>query len=115
MPTAAAATWPACCAFSALALWCVGALVASGTLGAWVQLGSVAALWGSAYGRTLLVKLGAVALVFAAGAYNWRRISPTLGDAAARLRRSAALELALGAFVLAVTAVLVATPPPGAE
>jgi len=65
-------------------------------------------------GRTLLVKIGVLTVVFGTGAYNWLRVRPALGTEAAgsRLRRSAILELAVGAIVLAVTAVLVATPPP---
>jgi putative copper export protein len=41
-------------------------------------------------------------------------VRPALGDDAgtARLRRSAAAELAVGALVLLATAVLVATPTP---
>jgi putative copper export protein len=83
-------------------------------MAAWFHLGSVGALTTSAYGRTLLVKLALLALVVATGAYNWRRVRPNLVDGcgARRLRRSAWVELAVGAAVLAVTAVLVATPLP---
>ena len=56
----------------------------------------------------------AVQSVVLLGAVNWRLLRPSLGDvgAAYRLRRSAVAELVMGAIVLAVTAVLVATPPP---
>lgn len=52
--------------------------------------------------------------VFGTGAYNWLRVRPRLREetGARRLRRSGWAELAIGALVLAVTAVLVATPPP---
>ena len=72
------------------------------------------ATWESAYGRTLLLKLALLSAVFGTGAYNWLRVRPALGSevAAGRLRRSAALELAVGVVVLAVTAVLVATATP---
>lgn len=48
------------------------------------------------------------------GAYTWLRVKPTLGqvEGAHRVRRSALVELAVGIVVLAVTAVLVATPTP---
>jgi putative copper export protein len=48
------------------------------------------------------------------GAYNWRRMLPALGDEAGarQIRRTASIELAIGAVVLAVTATLVVTPPP---
>lgn len=73
------------------------------------------ALWQSRYGRTLLLKLAVLAGVAATGFYNWRRVRPALGDelGTARLRRSSAIELPIGLAVLLVTAVLVATPPPG--
>lgn len=101
-------------AFSPIALLFAGTVVATGILAAWLQLGAVSALWESAYGRTLLLKLGFLSVVFGTGAYNWLRVKPALGDAAAaaRLRRSAALEVAVGVVVLAVTAILVATATP---
>jgi putative copper export protein len=60
-----------------------------------------------------------VAVVFALGAWNWRRQRPTLGteDAALALRRSAKGELVAAVLVLTVTAILVSLPspkPPGA-
>lgn len=102
-------------AFSPVALVSAGVLSATGVFTAAVHLASVAALWQSAYGRTLLVKLALLTLVFATGAYNWKRVRPALGQeaAVARLRRSAGAELAVGIAVLLVTAVLVATSPPG--
>lgn len=101
-------------AFSPIALFFAGMVVATGILSAWLNLGSVPALWTTSYGRVLLFKLGVLSVVFAAGAYNWLRVRPALGtgESASRLRRSSALELAFGVLVLAVTAVLVATPPP---
>ncbi|MBV9880906.1 MAG: copper resistance protein CopC/CopD [Gemmatirosa sp.] len=106
-------------AFSPAALAFAALTVATGLFAAWLHLGAVSALWRSAYGRTLLVKLAALVVVAAFGAYNWRRLRPALGDAAlgdvadaSRLRRSATMELAFALLVLAVTAVLVATPTP---
>jgi putative copper export protein/methionine-rich copper-binding protein CopC len=101
-------------AFSATALAFAGALTLTGLFAAWLHMGSISALWESGYGRTLLVKLVVLSAVFGTGAYNWLKLKPALGDelGAARLRRSAAVEIAVGAVVLLVTAVLVATPPP---
>lgn len=101
-------------AFSPTALVFAGALTLTGVFSAWLHLESVAALWESAYGRTLLLKLGILSAVFATGAYNWLRLRPALGDDAAtqRLRRSATLEITVGVIVLLVTAVLVATATP---
>lgn len=101
-------------AFSPTALLFAGMVVGTGVFAAWLHLGSTPALWESSYGRTLLAKVAVLSIVFATGAYNWLRVKPVLGEefAAGRLRRSAAIELAAGAVVLAVTAALVATPTP---
>lgn len=101
-------------AFSPIALTFAAIVLLTGTVSAWLRLGSIPALWSSGYGRTLLVKLALLTGVVASGAYNWRRVRPSLGTevATARLRKSAAAELAIGALVVIVTAVLVATPTP---
>lgn len=101
-------------AFSPTALIFAGLTVATGVFAAWLHLGGVSALWESGYGRTLLLKLGALSGVFATGAYNWLRVKPRLGQdlATSRLRRSATAEIAVGAIVLAITAVLVASGTP---
>lgn len=101
-------------AFSPTALFFAGVVVATGVFSAWLHVGEVTALWTTGYGRTLLVKVGVLSLVFGTGAYNWLRVKPSLGSpaAAGRLRRSATVELAIAVLVLAVTAVLVATPLP---
>ncbi len=103
--------------FSPTALLFAGVVTITGAFAAWLHVGSLAALWQSAYGRTLLVKLAVLSGVVATGAYNYLRVRPTLahGDAscgASRLRRSATLELGIGIAVLVVTAILVATPTP---
>lgn len=98
--------------FSPLALIFAGTAAVTGLVSAWMQLGAVNALWTTRYGQVLLIKLALVILVVGAGAYNSYRVRPALGDEAggARIRRSAAVELMIAALVLAVTAVLVATP-----
>lgn len=72
-------------------------------------------LFQSSYGWTLAVKLGVMVIIAGLGAYNWRVAQPALRDSAGErpFRRSARLELAFGALLLAVTAVLVALPFPG--
>ena len=99
-------------AFSPTALLFAGVTAGTGLVAAWMHLGSVPALWETPYGRTLLIKLAVLSIVAGTGAYNWRRVRPALGDVAGagRVRRSATAELAVAALVLAVTAVLVATP-----
>jgi putative copper export protein/methionine-rich copper-binding protein CopC len=100
-------------AYSPTALLFAGVMVFTGVFAAWLHVGFTPALWESGYGRTLLLKVGVFSLVAVAGLYNWRRVRPGLGDqhGGDRIRRSATVELAVGAVVLVVTAVLVATPP----
>jgi copper transport protein len=104
-------------AFSPVALTCAGAVVITGVLAAKMHIGSFAALFGSSYGKTLLIKLAFVLLVVAGGAFNWLRMRNALsrqsGNAAINaFRRSAWFELSAGILVIAATAVLVATQPP---
>jgi putative copper export protein len=101
--------------FSPIALVSALLLAATGLFAAWLHLETLTALWTSLYGRTLIVKLAILAAVAATGAYNWRVATPRLratGDVQA-IRRSAMIELALAGALVAVTAVLVATPLPG--
>jgi copper transport protein len=102
-------------AFSPCALLGAGLLAASGGATTALYLNEVSDLWTTGYGRTLVAKLVAVAAVAGGGFVNWRRVRPRLSDpqAAALLRRSAALELAFAAAALALTAVLVGLPQPG--
>ncbi|MBC7788782.1 MAG: copper resistance protein CopC/CopD [Anaerolineae bacterium] len=101
-------------AFSTIALRFAAALGLTGLIAAWLQVGSFPALWESGYGRTLLLKLAIASVVLAIGAYNWRRVRPALGEkaGAALLRRSATAELAIGAAVLVITAMLVGMETP---
>ena len=95
--------------FSRLAIAAVLAIALSGVVTAVFYFDAVAELWSTAYGRTLSLKVGLFAAVGAVGAYNWRRLTPRLGDArgTAALLVSARVELALATVLLAVTAVLV--------
>jgi putative copper export protein len=100
-------------AFSPMALTMAGVLAITGVFAAVLRMGAWSALTGSEYGRVFLWKLGGVVLVLLAGAYNWKRVRPTMdADRVGTLRRTAAVELGLGFIVLIVTAWLVATPPP---
>jgi putative copper export protein len=101
-------------AFSPLALICGGAVVLTGIGSAVIEVPTLESLWTTPYGVVLLLKLFFVAILFAAGAWNWRKMKPRLtGDnAIAPLRSSASLELMLAVAVLAVTAILVALELP---
>jgi putative copper export protein len=100
-------------AFSPVALISASTLALTGLWAAYVHVGTWSAVLGSSYGRTLCIKLVLVAAVASVGAYNWRWATPKLvaGHQHA-LRNSARAELLLGALVLLVTAILVATPLP---
>ncbi len=101
-------------AYSPIALIGAGTAAVTGGLAAWIHIGYFPDLWGTAYGRMLLLKLGILSVVAATGAYNWRWVRPSLGDdvGAARVRRSAMVEVIVAVFVLLVTAILVALPTP---
>jgi putative copper export protein len=100
--------------FSPVALSMGGVVVTFGVITAWRHLPTLASLWESPYGQTLIVKLLLVAAVFGLGAFNWRRQRPRLGheSAAISLRRSSRVELSVAALVLIITAILVSLPSP---
>jgi copper transport protein len=100
--------------FSPVALTCGGAMVATGIISAIFHLPTLRSLWTTPYGATLMLKLFFVMLLFAAGAWNWRRMKPRLtGDnEIAPIRSSATLELVLATVVLVVTSLLVALELP---
>jgi len=103
--------------FGRIAMAAVGLLAVAGVVMAALLLGSVGALFGTAYGLTLGAKLLLVAGVLALAARHKLAIVPALrsGDAGAgaRLARSIAVEAALMAGVFLATALLttITTPP----
>jgi putative copper export protein len=103
-------------AFSPLALTMGGLVVLMGLIAAWRELdGNLTLLWTTPYGYALLAKLFFVAIVFALGAWNWRRQRPTLGSegAAGSIRRSARGELIAALLVLIATSIMLNLPNPG--
>lgn len=103
--------------FSRLATVLVGVLVLAGTYLGILRLPELADLWGTAYGRTLLVKLALVSVALAWGATHHFVVRPRLerGGAPAGLRRSLLGESTVAVAVLLVAAVLVNSPPPASE
>ena len=95
--------------FGKIAVWVVGLLLAAGTLLLCLLLDDVTALWRSAYGRMVVLKLALVAVLFAAAAYNKLSLTPRLrrGDPSAMraLRTSIGAEMALLLGIFLVTAV----------
>ena len=100
--------------FSPLALTAATIVGITGLITAWLHLKRLSSLWTTSYGMTLVVKLILVAIVVTLGAWNWRRVRPSLGDEGSELtiRRSATMELTFAALVLIVTSVLVTLPSP---
>lgn len=101
-------------AYSPVALGCAAVAGLTGIASTWVHIGHLTELWTTPYGQVLLLKLAVLSVVAATGAYNWRRVLPSLGDrsGAIRIVRSASVEVLVAVLVLFVTAVLVALPTP---
>jgi copper transport protein len=93
--------------FSSVAAVCVAVVVVTGAVQSWRQLGSVAGLQDTTYGRLLVVKVVLVAVVVVLGAMSRSRLRA--GDRS--LRSSVRAEALLGAVVLVVTSLLVAADP----
>lgn len=104
--------------FSAIAVPLVGLVVLSGATLAVVQLRAPAALVETAYGRLLLAKLAAVALLLGLAALNRLRLTPAIErgtpGAAAGFRRSVVAEILLGLVILGLASGFRLTPPPRA-
>jgi copper transport protein len=100
-------------AFSPVALFAAALTAATGIATVLLRIPAPSALWEERYGQTLLIKLALVGIMAAIGAYNWKRVTPHMTDDAgvARMRRSAWTEISVGVLVLAVTAILIMTPP----
>jgi putative copper export protein len=99
--------------FSPLALASASVVIVSGLIASWVHLEHLSALWQTAYGQTLLVKLALVATTLMVGAYNFRRVQPQLvsEEGTGRLRRSASVELLVGFLIIVVTGFLTGIAP----
>jgi putative copper export protein len=100
--------------FSPLALTASAIVAITGATTAWLHLKRLSALWTSSYGMALMVKLVFVLIVVVLGAWNWKRVRPSLGNEGTEhvIRRSATMELTFAALVLLATSVLVTLPSP---
>lgn len=96
----------------------IAALLISGVVLGALQLGRVAALWTSDYGRILIAKLALVVLLLLIALWNRQRLTPLLAAGAPRaaqaLRRTIAAELVLVIAILGVVGLWRFTPPPRA-
>lgn len=106
--------------FSPFALAAVSLLLLTGVFVAWRFLQTTGALFTSAYGLTLLVKLTLLTPALAAGIVNYRSIRPSLLTARGnvlsvlqRFGRMLELEVTAGVLVITVAGILGSVSPPG--
>ncbi len=103
--------------FSRLAVWSVGALVATGLYQSWLQLGTWEALLETDYGRVLLVKLALFLMMLGFGALNRFFTLPELiaaprpGPIPRDAFRKIVAEALLAVLVFGVTGFLTVLPP----
>ena len=108
---------PAAARFSTLALGCFVVVGGTGTVAAWVVLGSstagLAAAVGTGYGALLVIKTASLVALGGFGAWHRLRTLPALrADRPGAFRRFAAVEVAVLLATVAVAVALAASPPP---
>jgi copper transport protein len=106
--------------FSTIAAVAVGVLIITGSYLTFLHVGSWTALLGTAYGRTLLLKLALVGVAMLIGGYNLVVVKPQLDRAIdqpelgpklqRRFRRTVLVEATAGLLVLAAAGALTALP-----
>jgi putative copper export protein/methionine-rich copper-binding protein CopC len=86
----------------------------TGLANTWLRVHGFSALWSSAYGRVLVAKIALFLMLLLFGYYHWRTaVAPNWDQtSASRFRRTALLELLVGALVLIATAALVSMATP---
>jgi copper resistance protein D len=106
--------------FSAFGVGSVCTLLVTGSINTWYLAGSFPALTETDYGRLLLTKVALFLAMVALAAVNRLRLTPRLAHDASgsardhalhQLRRNAVIEVAIGAIIIAIVAVLGVTPP----
>ncbi|HEX4681038.1 MAG TPA: copper resistance protein CopC [Gaiellaceae bacterium] len=105
--------------FSNVALGSVLVLIASGTVASYLHLPTLATLWQTSYGQSILIKVGLLLAAVVLASFNLLRTKPglradgTVALGAARLlRRLVAGEVVLVAAAVLVAAILSSLPPP---
>ena len=114
------AVYPTVTRFARLAFASVVTLVVTGVIASWLEIGlDVGELFGSTYGRLVLVKVALLGLTIPLARANQQRHLPALQEqtrrASVNLRRYVVFELALVMAVIAVTTWLVYETPPRHE
>jgi putative copper export protein len=102
--------------FSRLATVLIALVLGAGVYLSVVRLPHLADLWGTGYGRVLLVKLALVSLALLWGAFHHFVVRPALeradGGFLSRIGRSLVGESMVGMTVLLLAAILVDSRPP---
>jgi putative copper resistance protein D len=107
--------------FSTISLCCVSVLIISGVSNSWLLVGSIHALFTTAYGQLLLLKLALFGILISLGARNRLAIQTKLSgshpgsELMLQVRRNVICEACLGAAVVAIVACLGVTPPSAAS
>jgi len=106
--------------FSTAGIVVVATLLITGSINSWYLAGSVQALTETTYGHLLLIKIALFLGMVAVAAINRLQLTPRLVtpavaatrlDALRQLRRNVVVEVAAGAVIIAIVAVLGTTPP----
>jgi copper resistance protein D len=100
--------------FSRLGIVSVATLLVTGMINAWILVGSFHALAVTDYGRLLMLKIVAFAVMLAFAALNRLWLTPRLTfagneprlDALRQLTRNSAIEIALGLIIFAIVGML---------
>jgi putative copper export protein/mono/diheme cytochrome c family protein len=97
--------------FSGLGMAAVAVAAASALALASVQLGGLGGLFGTAYGRVILLKLALFASLLTLAVINRLVLTPRLARGAGTLRASVLAEIGLGLCVITAASWLAALPP----
>jgi len=100
--------------WSRWATYAVSALVLTGVAQSLVEVGTFPAVFGTAYGRLVVVKAGLVSCVLAVAWFSRRLVDPVgagAADARGRLHKVIIAEAAIAGVVLGVASVLVQVTP----
>jgi putative copper resistance protein D len=109
--------------FSLLGLICVTALLITGLFNAWILVGGIPPLVGTAYGKLLLAKLALLVPLFSIAATNLLRLKPrilALGEQNSavppkellrKFKRRAQTEAFFGVCILLIVGLMSVTPP----
>jgi copper transport protein len=101
--------------FTRIAIPGVALLAVAGTALAASRIGSIDLLLSSGYGRLVLAKVAVFCVLVLIAADNRRLARNGFASGTRRFRRNVAVELGLAVGIVALTAVLSHTPPPGTE